>query len=506
MRKDLVLLIVGAFCLSAPAATETAAGPFVLKTTMDRYPAIYKVGETARVTVQIFEAGRPVGGKAAVCSWNYANSNVVEIAKEGMTFELKLDRPGQVLLRGDLYDGTNRLRGVTTDNPKVRTLYIWAGALFEPEKIRMERKRPADFDAYWDGEVARMKREAPLSSAKVEVKEVKSGKKGFRVFDVTIPGLPPRPTCGYLVVPEGAAPKSLPAAVMFQGAGSSRAEKEYRDGMMFFCINPHGVGNEVPYAEWKAYFAGDGKNYQYRGWEDREKCFFHGQALRAVRGLEWLKTRPEWNGRDLSVEGASMGGSQSLQAAALDPDVTLCLPRDPALCDHAGFVSSTRNRSGWPWILYSPRNLPGLTDAKGEVDPTLLANSDYFDNVFFAPRIKCPTFLATGLADDVCFSEGVFKMYNALGGPKDVETNPHAIHCGTSNPRARDALRAFAKPPRHMPRQNVLRREGRNKAHRDDGTPQVSTSARGVLRVASGCVAWLVDGAKDGFCNYLILV
>ena len=109
------------------------------------------------------------------------------------------------------------------------------------------------------------------------------------------------------------------------------------DGAMFFCINPHGVGNEVPYSEWKAYFAGDGKDYQYSGWEDREKCFFHGQALRAVRGLEWLKTRPEWNGRDLAVKGVSMGGSQSLQAAALDPDVTLCLPSDPALCDHAGF-------------------------------------------------------------------------------------------------------------------------------------------------------------------------
>ena len=435
--------IRSAAALAVIAALTANAGQVVLKTTMDRYPAVYKVGETAHVTVQIFEEGRPVGGKTAMCSWNYGSSNMVEIAREGTTLELKLDRPGQVLLRGDLYDGTNRLRGVTAKNPKEHSLYIWAGALFEPRKIKMERARPADFDAYWDGEIARMKREAPLSSAKVEVKEVKSGKKGFRVFDVTIPGPAPRPACGYLVVPEGAKPKSLPALVLFQGAGSSRARKEYHDGAMFFCINPHGVGNEAPHAEWKAYFAGDGKGYQYRGWEDREKCFFHGQALRAVRGLEWLKTRPEWNGRDLAVKGGSMGGSQSLQAAALDPDVTLCLPSDPALCDHAGFISSTRNRSGWPWILYSPRDLPALQGASEAVDGNLLANSDYFDNVFFAPRIKCPVFLATGLADDVCFAEGVFKMYNALGGPKDVETDAHAIHCGSSNPRADAALAAM---------------------------------------------------------------
>ena len=445
MMAAAVAATVQAIDVDFPKSEAAPKSPFVLKTTMDRVPAIYKVGETAHATVQIFRDGRPVGGKTAVCSWNYASSNTVEIAKEGTTFELKLDRPGQVLLRGDLYDGTNRLRGVTSGSGKKVNLYIWAGAVFEPERIRMERRRPSDFDAYWDGEVARLKREAPLSNAKVEVKEVKSGKPGFKVYDVTIPGLPPRPTCGYLVVPEGAREKSLPALVMFQGAGSSRAVKEYHEKAMFFCINPHGVGNEVPYGEWKAYFAGDGKGYQYSGWEDRGRCFFHGQALRAVRGLEWLKTRPEWNGRDLAVKGVSMGGSQCIQAAALDKDVTLCMPRDPALCDHAGFISSSRNRSGWPWILYSPRHLPALSDVSDKVDPVLLANSDYLDNVFFASRIKCQTYLATGLADDVCFAEGVFKMYNALGGPKDFETNPYAIHCGTTNPRAEKAFRALCE-------------------------------------------------------------
>ena len=153
--------IRSAAALAVIAALTANAGQVVLKTTMDRYPAVYKVGETAHVTVQIFEEGRPVGGKTAMCSWNYGSSNMVEIAREGTTLELKLDRPGQVLLRGDLYDGTNRLRGVTAKNPKEHSLYIWAGALFEPRKIKMERARPADFDAYWDGEIARMKREAP---------------------------------------------------------------------------------------------------------------------------------------------------------------------------------------------------------------------------------------------------------------------------------------------------------------------------------------------------------
>ena len=105
---------------------------------------------------------------------------------------------------------------------------------------------------------------------------------------------------------------------------------------------------------------------------------------------------------------------------------------DPAMCDHAGILSDPPHRSGWPWILANPRNLPAVL-GYGPVDPVTLAVSDYYDNVFFAERITCPVYMSTGFSDDVCFSEGVYKAYNALKGPKQIETNPYNGHCATYN-------------------------------------------------------------------------
>lgn len=421
------------------AAKLFAAGPvYDVRARMDRTPSVYEAGETAKVNLRVYADGVPVGGRTAKCSWNYLDRREVVIPEEGMDFELHLDRPGQVMFRADMYDGTNRLMGVR--NGKPTTQIVFAGALFSPEKLVPSRPRPADFDEFWAKQIECQRREVPFDPETVEITEVKSGKEGFRVYDVVIPALV-NEACGYLVVPEGAAAKSLPAVMMFQGYGSVEAVKEYHPGVLFFCINSIGFRHGPRYREARSEFLkGDGTPYQYRGWNDRESCFFRGQILRGLRALEWIRTRPEWNGRDLAVKGVSMGGNMSLQMAALDPKVTLCVPRDPALCDHAGIIDPRgSHRSGWPWILANPRVLPDVT-GYGPVDPVVLAVSDYYDNVNFASRITCRVYLATGFGDDVCFSEGVLRAYNQIRGPKFLETDPYNGHCGTFNRLGEKAL------------------------------------------------------------------
>ena len=141
MKWGLATLLLG--------AVAAQAGEFALEVKMDREPAIYRPGETAKLRVRLLEDGKPVGGRTALCSWNYLNSNRVEIAEGGTTFELTLDRPGQVLFRGDVFDGTNVVRG-TYGKWKNVPLIIWGGAVFSPEKLRPTREKPADFDAYPD--------------------------------------------------------------------------------------------------------------------------------------------------------------------------------------------------------------------------------------------------------------------------------------------------------------------------------------------------------------------
>ena len=69
---------------------------------------------------------------------------------------------------------------------------------------------------------------------------------------------------------------------------------------------------------------------------------------RACRALEYLKSRPEWDGRILIVSGGSQGGAQALAAAGLDPQVTCCVALVPALCDHHGLLAG--RQPSWPYL------------------------------------------------------------------------------------------------------------------------------------------------------------
>ena len=310
---------------------------------------------------------------------------------------------------------------------------------FKP--FETSRPRPADFDAYWDGELARQRKEVPLSKAKVRIVEVpEKAPKGFRLYDVMVPALGERPVHGYLTVPVGAKPKTLPLYVRFGGAGTKSAPIYKFDNAISFSTNPNGCENGRDEAFYKEFFDTVMKSYEHRGWASRETCFFHDQILRTARALEWAKTRPEWNGRDIAVEGKSMGGAQVIFAAAVDPDVTLCAPEDPGMCDHAGEYDPVHPRKpGWPQIMNHYRHTPQY--AKDGLDEEkFLAITDYFDNCFFASRIskKCKTFYATGFCDGTCPAEGVFIAYQNTPGEKQMTVDSKARHCQTNN-------RAFEK-------------------------------------------------------------
>lgn len=53
--------------------------------------------------------------------------------------------------------------------------------------------------------------------------------------------------------------------------------------------------------------------------EDPETTYFNGMMLRLIRSLEYAKSLPEWDGKNLTVQGHSQGG---MQAGASPPDST----------------------------------------------------------------------------------------------------------------------------------------------------------------------------------------
>jgi len=118
--------------------------------------------------------------------------------------------------------------------------------------------------------------------------------------------------------------------------------------------------------------------YQAIGNTDRETSYFLNMYLRDSRAIDYIASRPDWDGKTIVVMGTSMGGHQSLVAAGLNPKVTAVVVNEPAGADSNGDLHG--RRAGYP-------NWPSD-------DPKVMETALYFDTVNFASRIKAPVLAA----------------------------------------------------------------------------------------------------------------
>lgn len=418
--------LCGMVAIRAVAAEPAACQCQVLT---DRPEALYKVGEKVRFTITVQKAGKPVTeGKATyVLSVDGAKQlaqGTLDLSHQPVVVEGSLAEPGFLQCRV-VYLGPNKAQPVVG----------LGGAGVDPLKIQPSMPVPADFDAFWAAQKAKLAA-VPL---KPVLTPVNSPEKEIECFDVQIPCIG-KGVSGYFARPRGAKPKSLPAVLHVQGAGvrsSSLATAERwakQFNALSMDINAHGLPNGKPdkfYADLKE---GALKGYPKFGNESRESCYFLGMFLRLVRALEFLKAQPEWNGKVLAVEGGSQGGGQSIAAAGLDPCVTFFAPGVPAICDHTGAAIGRIN--GWPKLVPN--------DAAGKPDPKILQVSRYFDCVNFATRTKAEAIFSVGFIDTVCAPTSVYAAYNQVSGKKQIVNCPLMGHA--SSPAIRDAFaKAFAE-------------------------------------------------------------
>jgi cephalosporin-C deacetylase-like acetyl esterase len=294
------------------------------------------------------------------------------------------------------------------------------GSGVEPEKLQQGVPEPADFDSFWAAQKARLA-ESPMKAA---LTEVPSENPEFVTYDIKVECPGGKPVSGYLTMPRNAAPKSLKAQVSFMGYGVASAHKFYSPYMMMLNINAHGIENGKD----EAYYKGQKLDkYGFNNEENArpETSYFNGMILRVLRSLEFVKSLPEWNGKDLIASGGSQGGFQSVAAAALDKDVSKCDAHVPWCCDLGG-INVGRIR-GWR---------PDYADGLG-----------YYDTVNMAKRIACPTTIIAGLGDYVCPPSGVAILYNNVAGPKRLEFTQGKTHGFTPKDGQKISMKAGEAAP-----------------------------------------------------------
>jgi cephalosporin-C deacetylase-like acetyl esterase len=126
--------------------------------------------------------------------------------------------------------------------------------------------------------------------------------------------------------------------------------------------------------------------------------------LRDSRALDYLLTRPDWDGKTIVLTGGSMGGQQSLVLAGLRPGkITAALVCVPAGADANGDLHG--RKAGYP-------NWPSD-------NPDVMKTALFFDTVNFASRIKAPVMAGMGFIDTISPPAGVWTALNQISAPKE---------------------------------------------------------------------------------------
>lgn len=269
------------------------------------------------------------------------------------------------------------------------------GAAVAPMQLGLSTPRPDDFDSFWDNKLAAQAK-IPIN---VILTPVETDTPEVEMSTYVLDALGSHAQ-GYIAKPKGEG--KHPALLLLQYAGvyalnakavAARAAEGWlvmdEDSHDKLPSDPHG---DIP------------QNYAAVGNTDRETSYFLNMYLRDSRALDYLTSRPDWDGRTLVLMGTSMGGQQSMMLAGLRPEkITAVLVCVPSGADTNADLHG--RKAGYPnW----PSN-----------NPDIMKTSLYFDPVNFASRIKAPVLAAMGFIDTTSPPAGIFTELNQIKVPKE---------------------------------------------------------------------------------------
>ncbi|MBR7120599.1 MAG: acetylxylan esterase [Lentisphaeria bacterium] len=436
MKKVLFAIVM------AVSVVAVMAAEYKLELKVNKPDGVFKVGEKAVFTCRVLKDGKPVEGvdvRYYIAADNQRTKRGKFISGGTWKKEATLAYPGWVHLGFSIHDDKGKMMDITTVNwnKKTKVKAVGIGALFAPEKLVSVYPEPKDFDEFW-AQVRKELDAVPVKELKKkEVKLSKSHAKKIVCYDVQVACAGATPVSGYLIMPRNAKPKSCPVVLYYDGAGvrdSSKNLSPALKGAIYFGINAHGIENGKPKAFYENLKKTKLNHYSHSGKNNRDTFYFKGMYMRVMRSLDYIKTLPEWDGKHIIVTGGSQGGGQVFAACALDKDVTYAVAGVPAMSDHAGCLA--RRESGWPRLYKATK------DGKPE-DPQVAAAVAYYDNVYFAKRVKCPINVNTGLFDRTCVPTSVMAVFNNIPETTQkwltiVPDGAHGAHHNPGNKR-RDA-------------------------------------------------------------------
>ena len=399
-----LLLVIG-LSLSLHAASALPKGKNSIEITPDRTEDWrYSAGDSVANDIVVRVDGKPL--KNASVKYTFAREKM----------------PAHETHRATLPDGRLRVKTAGMPCPGFLTCRVFlldekgatvaddlAQAAFDPEKLRPMTDMPEDFAAFWERAKAenakipmdpRVERAEQWCTDKVDVYYVRL--QSFRKDNYVY---------GYVSVPKSKGPH--PAVLYVPGAGVAKTKPSTymaEKGVITMTLGIHGIPLDMPDENYDILKNGALYNYQFVNLDNRDQYYYKRVFMGCIRAIDYLFTRPEFDGERLMVSGGSQGGGLSIVTTALDPRVKYFVCFYPALCDHMGYLYD--RAGGWPHMFDRTRVYFRTAER--------ILNSRYYDAANFARLIRVPGFFSWGYNDLSCPITSMYSAYNVVTAPKEL--------------------------------------------------------------------------------------
>lgn len=407
--------MVVAISMAGLAENYPYRSDYLWVTVPDHADWLYRAGEKARVEVQLYKYGIPQDATV-----NY------EIADDMLAADCK----GEVVMkhgRAVIDMGTRNtpgfrdLRLSAVVDGKKYVHHVKVG--FSVDEIRPFTREPADFIDFWNRNIEDM-RAVPLSYTKEKAEEYCTDKIDCYLLKIRL-NKQNQSVYAYLFYPKNAQKGSCPVVLCPPGAGIKTIKEPLRhkyyaeNGFIRMEMEIHGLDPRLPketFDDITKAFNGRENGYLYNGLQDPDRYYMKRVYLSLIRCLDLLTALPEWDGRNLIVQGGSQGGALAIVAAGLDRRVTQCIVNHPALSDMAAY--SAGRTGGYPHFnkvdgMFTDRNMRTMA---------------YYDVVNFARHVTADVYMTWGYNDNTCPPTTSYAVWNTFTCPKEALITPINEH------------------------------------------------------------------------------
>jgi cephalosporin-C deacetylase len=279
---------------------------------------------------------------------------------------------------------------------------VYAGVSFSLEELKPTEEEPADFDAFWAAQKAAV-RAIPMD---IHLNYMRTS--GYStVFNFDMAVVDGKRVYGYLVVPISKR-GSYPALIEMPPYGNlanivtDDVATAERAGVLTVRLTVHNAPPNV---------TAPAPNYLVEGIESPQSYYLKYVLLGAVKIMDYIQTRPDFNGQFAAI-GISQGGGLAALIAGIDTRISLLATAYPAFCHQSG--AKYQQPSAFPFTYLTAGNIAVPRE-------TVLSTVKYYDPIYTLRRFKGVSWQMGSLKDAVCPAQATTTAFNQLKGQRILE-------------------------------------------------------------------------------------